>query len=238
MYSVKQAAELCGISIRTLHYYDEIGLLVPIKDPENGYRIYSEEDILTLQQILFFREMEFSLKEIADILRRPDYDRGWILMRQKNLIIKKRDHCNAVIDLIDELLEDEMEHKSGDMNCDKEIYAKEAHERWGNTDAYREYEAKQRDKSEDKNEEIVRKAEIIFADFASLRGTDPADQRVQNLVLRWQEYLSEHYYQCTNEILAGLGQMYVADERFTKYLERFGEGTAAFISKAIEIYCK
>ena len=234
MYSVKEVSELCGITIRTLHYYDEIGLLTPQKDPRNNYRFYSDEDILRLQEILFFREMEFSLKEINAILNRSDYDRCWILSRQRNLILQKRDHYNSIIGMIDTILED----KFMTQNMNKEDYAKEAKERWGDTDAYREYEATQKDTDKEKNEAILRKAEEIFADFASFRDVDPADDRVQALVARWQGHLTEHYYECTKDILSCLGQMYTADERFSKYLDRFGLGTAEYMSKAIAIYCK
>lgn len=240
-YSIKDTASLFGISIRTLHYYDEIGLLSPRKNPENNYRFYVDEDLARLEQILFFRELQFSLKEIALILGHPDYDRDWILCRQKELLIEKRDQLNKIISHIDSLLGNcpnmfEMDNKGGiDL---KEKYANEVRERWGNTDAYQEYSEKNGSLSSEIKDEIQREADALFMKFAEIRHGDPSSDVAFALVREWQDHISYYHYQCSKQILSCLGQMYISDDRFRENLDYYGEGTAEFMAKAIELYCK
>lgn len=238
-FSVKETAELVGVSIRTLHYYDEIGILKPQKDPENGYRYYSENDISRLEQILFFRDLEFSLKEIAGILDHPEYDFSFALKKQSVLLRKKRDHLDHLIGMIDEMLEEDFEEDIEMNEADlKKQYAEEARERWGNTDAYKESERRSKNYNKDDEMRIQKEVDAIFTAFAELRGTSPDDAKVQLLVKDWQDHISKYYYDCTKEILRGLGLMYTADERFQKNIDRHGEGTAALMSEAIAVYCK
>ena len=120
----------------------------------------------------------------------------------------------------------------------REQYAEEAKARWGNTDAYRESTKRAAKWTEADKKRMEAESGEIFSGFAALVGTDPADARVQTLVARWKAFISESYYDCTDEILAGLGQMYVADERFMKNIDKFGAGTAKLMSDAIAFYCK
>ena len=117
-------------------------------------------------------------------------------------------------------------------------YSSEARERWGNTDAYREHEQKTKNYTKEKWAEVNDGLMAIFAEFAESKnnGFVANSPEVQSLVVKLQEYITQNYYTCTNEILAGLGQMYVADERFKKNIDKYGEGTAEFVSEAIEIY--
>ena len=119
----------------------------------------------------------------------------------------------------------------------REQYAEEAKARWGNTEAYRESTKRAAKWTEADKARLQKESDEIFSAFAALVGVDPADARVQALVARWKAFVSKSYYACTDEILAGLGQMYVADERFTKNLDQFGAGTARLMSDAIAIYC-
>lgn len=239
VFSVKETAELVGVSIRTLHYYDEIGLLTPKKDLQNGYRYYSKDDISRLEQILFFRDLEFSLKEIADILAHPEYDTSFALKKQGVLLRRKRDHLDHLIAIIDEMLqEDMMEDMEMNESELKKQYAEEVRERWGSTEAYKESEQRRKQYTKDDEKRILAEADAIFASFAALRGTSPDDIEVQRLVKDWQDHITKYYYQCTKEILCGLGLMYTADERFQKNIDRHGEGTAALMSDAIACYCK
>lgn len=239
VFSIKETAELVGVSIRTLHYYDEIGLLIPRKDPKNGYRYYSEEDISRLEQILFFRELEFSLKEIAEIQAHPEYETSFVLKKQGVLLRKKRDHLDCLIGMIDEMLQEDFEENIEMNEVElKQQYAKEARERWGNTEAYKDSERRTKNYNKEDEIRIQKEADAIFAGFAELRGTPADDVKVQLLVKDWEDHISKYYYDCTKEILQGLGLMYTADERFQKNIDRHGEGTAALMSEAIAVYCK
>ena len=130
------------------------------------------------------------------------------------------------------------EFDTSEIDALREQYAEEAKARWGNTEAYRESAKRAAKWTEADKKRLEAQSGEIFSGFAALVGTDPADTRVQALVTRWKAFISESYYNCTNEILAGLGQMYLADERFAKNLDAFGAGTAKLMSDAIAIYCK
>lgn len=240
--TVHKVAEITGITVRTLHYYDEIDLLVPAKITESGYRMYNEENLQKLQQILFFRELDFQLKEIKMILENPNFDKIDALKKHKELLKLKRNRIDGLIGLIDKKLEgeDNMSFKEFDMKEIKnaqEKYKKEVEERWGHTDAYQESKKKQAKYTERDWADINEAAIEIYKRFVENMDKKVESPEVQELVIQWQNYITKYYYNCTDEILAGLGQMYVADERFTKNIDKYGEGLADFMSKAIEYYC-
>ena len=239
---ISEVAKLTGITVRTLHYYDEIGLLKPNEITEAGYRLYSKEDLEILQQILFFRELDFPLSEIKEIMNNPNYDKEEALKKQKELLIQQGQRIDGLIKLIDKRIEGDnnMSFKEFDMNEieeNKKKYAKEVKERWGNTRAYEESEKKTSGYNKEKWGDINQETNEIFKAFAKLRYCDPGSQEVQELVRAWQKYITDNFYTCTNEILAGLGLMYVQDERFKENLDKNGEGTAKLMAEAIEIYC-
>ena len=236
--SVSEMAKLTGVSIRTLHHYDHIGLLCPETAADSGYRWYGAADVEKMQQILFYRELDFPLKEIRDILSDPQYDRLEALRRQRQLLLLKRERLDGLLELLDANLKGErtMEFQGFDaseLEQARRQYADEAKARWGHTEAWKESQGKTADwdsQAEGMND-ILRRA-------AALRQKDPASAEAQALVREWQAFISAHYYQCTDEILAGLGEMYTADERFRQNMDRFGKGTAAFLSAAIKAYCQ
>lgn len=245
MKTVKEFAALTGVSIRTLHYYDEIRLLRPASVTDSGYRLYGQQELERLQQILFLRELRFSLKEIAQILDDPTFDKRQALHQHRQLLLLQRQRLDELIRLADNTL------KGGSqMNFDllkhdparemQEEYANEVRQRWGNTEAYAESQRKTAGYQKSDWQNLLSGMESIFDRFADLarEGADPASTEAQELVENWRDYISENMYTCTPEILHGLGQMYVCDERFTKNLDRHGEGCAQFMSRAIEIYCK
>ena len=239
--SIGETARLAGVSVRTLRHYDSIGLLKPSEVSESGYRYYTEDAISALQQILFFRELGFPLQEMKDILSHPDYDRKLALREHRAYLLLKRQHLDALIKLIDETIGGKAmsnENKTPDLEAVKRQYASEVAARWGKTSAYAESLQKHAAYSSDQERAIEHEADALFAAFASLRGRAPSDPAVQDLVRKWQEHITTHHYTCTKEILAGLGQMYACDERFSNYLNRFGDGTAQFISTAISCYCE
>ena len=239
---INDVAKLTGITVRTLHYYDEIGLLKPSKITDAGYRIYDEKNLETLQQILLFREMNFPLSEIKEIISNPKFDRIDALEKHKNLLIKKRQRLDNLINLVNNTIkgENDMSFKEFDMTeieATKKKYAKEVKERYGKTDAYKEYEVKTKNYDKDKWNDVNTEANEIFKTFADNKDKAPESEEVQELVKRWQSHITKNYYNCTKEILASLGLMYVNDERFKKNIDKCGEGPAEFMSKAIEVYC-
>lgn len=239
---ISEVAKLSGVTVRTLHYYDEIGILKPSEITESGYRMYSNENLETLQQILFFRELDFPLNEIKEIIINPNYDKTEALNKQKELLVQKRQRIESLISLIDNTIEGDniMSFKEFDMKeieANKKKYAKEVKERWGNTDAYEECNKKTNSYDKDKWKDVTEEANKIFGEFAQCRDLDPSDEKVQDLVAKWQNHITANFYNCTKEILSGLGLMYVQDERFKNNIDMSGEGTAELMSKAIEVYC-
>lgn len=239
---ISEVAKLTGITVRTLHYYDEIGLLKPSEITEAGYRLYSREDLEILQQILFFRELDFPLSQIKEIMNNPNYDKEEALKKQKELLIQQRQRIEGLIKLIEKRIEGDnnMSFKEFDRNEieeNKKKYAKEVKERWGTSKAYEESEKKTSSYNKEKWGDINQETSEIFKGFAELRNSDPGSEEVQELVRRWQKYITDNFYTCTNEILSGLGLMYVEDERFKENLDKNGEGTAKLMAEAIKIYC-
>ena len=237
---IKEFAELCGVSVRTLHYYDEIGILKPcFVDGHTGYRFYDENNLIRMQEILFYRELDFSLKDIGKIMLSPDYNKERALSDQKKLLILKKERLERLIDAIDKAEKGENVMKSFNNN-EFEKYKNEAKEKWGSTDAYREYADKTKGYSKQNFDSVGDGMNLIMGEFALCmkKGNLPTSENSQALVKKLQDYITENFYTCTNEILSGLGQMYVLDERFKNNIDKNGNGTARFISEAIEIYCK
>ena len=241
---IKEFAKLCGVSVRTLHYYDEIGLLKPaFVDEQNGYRFYDEKSLERIQEILFYRELDFPLKSISEILSSPDYDKQKALKEQRKLLILKKEHLERIIDALDSAEKGKITMNAFDNNeyeIARKQYETEAKERWGKTDAYKEHEQKTASYSNDKWQQVNDGLNAVLAKFAVCLqgGQAPDSNKAQALVKELQSYITENYYTCENDILKGLGQMYVADERFKKNIDKHETGTAQFISKAIGIFCK
>lgn len=231
--SIGETAQRLGVSVRTLRHYDEIGLVKPAEVGENGYRYYDREAMALLQQVLFYRELGLSLKEIGPLLCAPEVQRRKALEAHRHLLELKKHQLEGLLQLVDDTLGGNMMSKpkitQADVDAAKVQYAQEAKERWGHTQAWKQ--------SQDKTPNAGQMEEI-FQGFAALLGCEPGDAAVQAQVKRWQQFITDNLYTCTDEILAGLGQMYVCDQRFTANLDKYGEGTAKLISDAIKIYCK
>ena len=241
---IKEFAELTGVSVRTLHYYDEIGLLKPsFVDQQNGYRFYDEASLGRMQEILFYRELDFSLKSIAEILASPNYDKQKALTEQKRLLTLKKDRLERLIEALEQAEKGEITMSAFDNSeyeTARQQYEDEAKQRWGDTDAYRESQAKTAGYSKDKWNDVLAGMNGVFAEFAECKncGESTDSETAQRLVKKLQDYITANFYHCTDDILAGLGQMYVCDKRFKNNIDRNGEGTAEFASESIEIYCK
>lgn len=241
--SVSEAAKLTGISVRTLHYYDEIRLLSPAEVTEAGYRYYGEEELETLQDILFLRELDFPLKEIRALLALPGYRRKKSLKKQKKLLELQEKRLHNLILLAEKAIKGEKimsfsEFKTQDFDRAKEKYTAEAKEKWGGTDAYRESEKKYAELTPEGKQAVMADMDSLIGAFSQQVGQPPESEAVQELVKQWQAYISEHHYTCTEEILLGLGEMYVGDERFQKNLDKYRDGTAQLMHAAIKVYCK
>ncbi|MBR2042652.1 MAG: MerR family transcriptional regulator [Oscillospiraceae bacterium] len=240
MFTVNEVSKIAGISIRTLQYYDKIGLLRPSDFTSAGYRLYDESSLELLQTILFFRELEFPLKEIKSIISDPDFDRRRALEHQIELLKLRREQIEKVISLAEDLKN--REEKNLDFSAfDKTKimeYEKEAKEKWGGSAAFDEYEAKAEGRSESQNSVIASEMMEIFAEFGKISASSPESSEAQELVKKLQNFITENYYTCTDKILRGLGQMYVSDERFMENIDKAGgKGTADFVSKAISAHC-
>lgn len=242
---IREFARLTSVSVRTLHYYDEIGLLKPgVVDKHTGYRYYDEDSLQRMQEILFYRELDFSLKSIQEILSSPDYDRKAALQEQKRLLTLKKERIERLITALDEA-----EKGTGKLSMKvfdnrefenaRNRYAEEAKQKWGKTDAWKESTEKTKGYTADKWTQVNLGMGEIFAAFSECMksGVAADEPNAQELVKKWQDYITENFYHCTKEILRGLGQMYVADERFTWNIDKYGEGTAAYMSKAIAHFC-
>ena len=240
MMTVHEVSRLTGVSIRALQYYDKIGLLHPAGYTEAGYRLYDDAALETLQQILLFRELEFPLKDIKKIISSPDFDRSKALEQQIRLLKLKKEHIENLIDLaigIKAIGVRQLKFDAFDTGKIDE-YAAQAKASWGTTPAYREYEEKSKGRTKEDNMKIHQGMIDIFAEFGAIRNMDPASEKAQALVKKLQDYITQHMYTCTKEILGGLGKMYAGGGDFTKNIDSFGgEGTAEFASRAIEIYC-
>ena len=239
---ISEVAKLSGVTVRTLHYYDEIGLLKPSKTTEAGYRMYSIEDLEKLQQILFFRELDFPLNEIKEIMINPKYDKIESLNKHKELLIEKRKRIDGLVTLIDKTIkgDNNMSFKEFDnskIEENKRKYSEEVKKRWGNTDAYKEYEKKTTSYDENSWNTINEEMAKILKEFADNRDKDVNSDIVQSLVEKWRGYITLNFYNCTKEILSCLGLMYIGDERFKENIDKYGEGTSEFMAKTIEIYC-
>ncbi|MBO4879096.1 MAG: MerR family transcriptional regulator [Clostridia bacterium] len=236
MLTVNQVSKLTGVSIRALHHYDAIGLLRPAAVTDAGYRLYDGEALRRLQQIMLFRELEFSLAEIKRILDNPAFDAKAALSDQLRLLEIRRAKLDEVIALTETMLkgEDTTMDFSAFKNEEYENYAREAKEKWGNTAAYAEYETKLKKNGAEAMCDSGEKLMVRFAEFGALKAGDPAGEAAQEAVRGLQAFITENFYNCTDEMLAGLGEMYAADERFRKNIDAAGgEGTAEFVRDAI-----
>ena len=241
MKTVNEVSRLTGVSIRTLHYYDEIGLLHPTEVTDAGYRLYDDTALEKLQHIMLFRELEFPLKEIKAILDSSDFDRNKALEQQIELLTLKKEHIENLIIYargIHLMGVKDMDFSAFDTKKMDE-YAAQAKASWGDTDAYKEYEKKTEGLSKEQKNAFGIEMMEIFKEFGQLLPAGPGDTPVQAQVKKLQDYITEHFYTCTDEILSGLGKMYVAGGSMTENIDKAGgKGTAEFVSEAIEIYCK
>ncbi|MHB1315049.1 MAG: MerR family transcriptional regulator [Christensenellales bacterium] len=242
-FTVSELARQSGVSVRTLHYYDEIGLLHPVYVSETGYRYYDGASLSTLLEILFFKEIGFSLKEIAALLADPAYQKKEALKDHLTMLQLKKKHIESIIDLADKAQKGELEmEKQTDYYAAYEAaqkkYADEARRKWGNTGAYKQSEERSRRYGKNEWAVILKESGEIMKGFAGHKGEPAGSPALQEFAKKWQDYISRYFYDCTFDILSGLTEMYVADERFTKSIDRYGAGTAQCMREALFYYCE
>jgi DNA-binding transcriptional MerR regulator len=241
-YTVKTVSGLAGVSIRTLHHYDEIGLLTPAGATESGYRLYSDRDLERLQQILFFRELEMGLKEIGEILDDPGFDRRQALVNQRQALMVRRERIKRLIRTIDQTLESleggkGMKEKEMFEGFDAARYEAEAKEKWGDTPQWKESQRKTRRYTKVDWAAIRGENARIIQGIADAMGRGERDAAVQDGVRQFHEHINRRYYTCTAEIFRGLADGYVDDPRFAATWEKIKPGLAAFLRKAMLVYC-
>lgn len=236
--TVKDMSRLSGVSVRTLHYYDQIDLLKPTFVGDNGYRYYDDRAFDRLQEILLFRELDFSLKDIKKILFDPAYDQKEALARQIQLLELEKARIERVLNHARSLQKDggnRMNFTAYDKS-QLEVFRKESKELWGDTQAYQEFEKRG---SEQDFTQISDQMFEIFSVFGDLKHLPADHQDVQAEVKYLQDYISQHFYTCSPEVLAVLGQTYVTNPEFKSALDQAGgQGTADFVNSAIELYCQ
>ncbi len=241
MRTVNEIAKLAHTSVRTLHHYDDIGILKPTCITEAGYRLYDDAALERLYLILLFRELEFPLKDIQGILDAPDFDRNRILEQQVQMLKAKANHLQALIHLangIKLLGVKNLKFKNWDP---KKIddYSAQAENLYGKTDAWQEYKQKSGSRTKGQEQALGEGIMELFTRLGDLKALSPESPEVQAWVKELQSYITQHFYTCTPQILQGLGEMYAGGGTMTENIDAAGgKGTGAFALEAIQIYCK
>jgi DNA-binding transcriptional MerR regulator len=241
-YTIHQLAKIAGVSIRTLHYYDEIGLLRPSFVRSNGYRIYEQKEVFKLQQILFFNELEFSLEQITTMMNAKNFSAKVAMRDQRKLLEMKKQKIEKLISVIDKQM------KGGDKHMDDsqlfssfedkqmEEYKKEAKKRWGNTEAWKQSQERTKHWTREDYKRIAEEGNKFTAALSKLMDREVEDQEVQKMIA--QHYAGiQTFYDCSLEMYRGLGNLYVEDARFAAFYDKFRPGMAKFMQKAIAYYC-
>ena len=241
MKTVKEIANQTGVSVRTLHHYDAIGLLKPTCITEAGYRLYDDAALERLYLILLFRELEFPLKEIQKILDAPDFDRNRILEQQVELLKAKIAHLQNRIHLANGIKlvgVRYLEFKNWDPKKIDE-YQAQAETLYGKSEAWQEYQQKIKNRSREQNQSINGQVMDFFVALGKIKHLSPDSPEAQTWVKELQAFFTENFYTCTPQILQGLGEMYAGGGSMTENIDAAGgKGTGEFAKQAIDIYCK
>ena len=251
-WKVSEVAERAHISVRTLHHYDEIGLLVPSERSGAGYRLYSEADLERLYQVLLYRELGFPLEAIARVMDAPAMDRQAALRAQREMLLERRQKMDAVIRAVDRVLEttkkgtnmiseaifegfDAFVNAPEEVRANQAEYGQEAKERWGETDSYKESMRRARSYTKADWQQMQSEAEATGSRMAELlaAGATPDGEEAMAGAEALRQHISRWFYPCSHEAHAGLADMYESDPRFTAHYEQRMPGLTAFVSAAI-----
>lgn len=242
-YTVKEIADLAGVSVRTLHYYDEIGLLSPSRVGSNGYRHYEAPELFRLQQILLYREMGFELKQVASILDRPDFNPLQSLIEHRCALERKIERLQVLIGTVDRTLaklkgELDMDEKgifNGLSSEEQEGYKQEAIELWGTEEVKPSYE-RWSSYSEAQQQKILDEGNAIYADLVECMPNGVESPEAQSVMARWHRNL-RYFYEPSIERMRGLGEMYVNHPEFAHRLRNRHPDLPEFLCSAIRAYC-
>lgn len=243
-YTVKQLARSAGVTVRTLHYYDEIGLLKPSFIKENGYRYYEERDAIRLQQILFFRELDFALEDIVQIINAPGYQMLKALADQKKLLEMKRSRLDDLLETIQKTM---IKLKEGESMSNEERFAAFANDqveqykdevkaRWGETEAYKQWAERSKHWTKADLQRINEEGQAIILALAQGMEKGIAHAEVQTQIERYFHYMNQ-FFDCPYQMYRGFGKMYVDDARFAKNFNKVAPHLAEFMRDAIAYYC-
>jgi DNA-binding transcriptional MerR regulator len=242
-YQVKDVAHLAGVSVRALHHYDSIGLLVPQARTAAGYRLYTDTDLFRLQQILIGRELGLSLEEIRRGLDDPRFDRKTALLDQRARLIARLRQSEAMIRAIDAALasldgdQKDAEMKMEDLfeGFDPSRYEDEVRHRWGTSEAFLESERRTRRYTPDDWKALKAEQAAVYDDAHSAlqAGQRPSDEAVMEIAERHRLSIDRWFYPCSYSMHCGLASMYESDDRFRQAIDRHGQGLTSFLAEAI-----
>lgn len=244
MYQIGEVAKLARVTVRQLHHYDEIGLLAPSARSEAGYRLYTDADLERLQQILFYRALEFPLEEIARIMNDPDFDRQGALLQQRELLAARAQQLAALLDLIDKTItEARLPKERRTMNNKtmfevfpdmKPEYLEEAEQRWGDTDAWQQSARQAANYTKADWEKMKQEMEAVQVGLENVftAGYSPDSRKAIEAVEAARLLIQRWHYDCSRQFHASLTAMTSNDERFIKNIDRKCPGLAAFIHEA------
>ncbi len=243
-YTVQQLARLAGVSVRTLHHYDQLGLLRPSARTAAGYRLYREPELLRLQQILFFKELDLPLREIQDLLDAPGFDPVRALKEHRRTLQERARRLERLLKTIDRTIlrmEGRMELSDAELYegfapGQGERYRAEAAERWGE-ERVAESERRVRKMSKAQWNRVKQEGNEVTLRLAALMGRKPGDPEVQRAVAAHHAWI-EHFYPAPAEVYRGLAQLYVEHPEFEAFYERVKPGLAAFMKAAMDYYCE
>lgn len=241
--NAKEVARLTGISVRTLHHYDAIGLLCPGRNEENGYRQYSEEDMDRLQQILFFKECGFPLTKIQKLLNSSSFNREEAFQLQKKYLLHEKKRIETMLDTLNRSMRSmkgeitmSLTEKFGGFDMNNNPYEEEARRLWGD-EAVDKSNAYVASLSAEEKDSIAKGMDQLFTGLAAIRHENPASAIAQEAMAKMYEHFNKNLgYQYTLEAFAGVGQMYITDVRFTENVDKYGAGLSQFLAEAMKIY--
>ena len=242
-WTVGQVAERVDVTVRTLHHYDEIGLLRPSRRSGSGYRLYTEADLVRLQHVVVYRRLGFALEEIALLLDDPTADVGEHLRRQRLAVMARLDEMTDLVAAIDRALEAEMTGTSLTPEEQRELfgenfsddYAREAEERWGDTDAWKQSQSRTARYTKADWQEVAAETEAVVQAFLDAKRRDePADSTAAtDAAERHRLSIDQRFYDCSREMHATIAEMYVTDERFRKTYDDREPGLAQYVRDAV-----
>ncbi len=241
--SIKQLSDLAGVSVRTLHFYDQIGLLIPQRKRENNYRIYTHDSLLRLQQILFYRELDFSLEQISEMLARPDFEMLAALEEHRHAIHGRLNRLNTLLETIDATISNlkgqktmtQTQYFKGFSEEKQAEYEKEAAEKW-DPDLVHESNRRWKNLKQVEKDNLMDNGEKIILALKDAMPKGASSTEAQQAVEDWKKHIS-FFYDCSDEMLLGLGRMYLDDPRFKEFYDRIDPNLAEFKFEAIKVYC-